>query len=329
MTNLCLVVIATQFSETRQKESALIEEANKKARLSKSLSTLASTSDRPQENDDGCYAAILGLIVQQMRRFKRRLRRRFPNIFGRKPKAKKKRKIRKVPQPTIHLHHHHHHHIHHHHHHVCNGSQSSSCSGNDPVLSSTVVLKDPALPPPTILQIENIDDEEQRTAAGPLAIQSAALLMPDTTVLICRSRPTSSSKSSQASNHTVSFFSTPFAEPGTHPDAESPIKNTEMSTDVFDGRRKSGSDRKSFDNYEKDIDPEKYEQYFTQESDDESEEEEEYVKKSCWKKCRHKVRDFCETSFFRYFIMGAIVVNTITMGMEHHGQVLKNYFTAR
>lgn len=61
MINLCLVVIATQFSETKQREHQLMQE--QRARCS-SMSTLAS------EPGD-CYEALFQLVCHILRKFRR------------------------------------------------------------------------------------------------------------------------------------------------------------------------------------------------------------------------------------------------------------------
>uniref|UniRef100_A0A671YLF7 Voltage-dependent T-type calcium channel subunit alpha-1H n=1 Tax=Sparus aurata TaxID=8175 RepID=A0A671YLF7_SPAAU len=66
MINLCLVVIATQFSETKQRENALMRE--QRARYMSNDSTLASYSE-----PGSCYEEMLRYISHLYRKFTRRL----------------------------------------------------------------------------------------------------------------------------------------------------------------------------------------------------------------------------------------------------------------
>ncbi|KAL3054072.1 hypothetical protein OYC64_006411 [Pagothenia borchgrevinki] len=68
MINLCLVVIATQFSETKQRENALMRE--QRARYMSNDSTLASYSE-----PGSCYEEMLRYISHLYRKFSRRLQR--------------------------------------------------------------------------------------------------------------------------------------------------------------------------------------------------------------------------------------------------------------
>ena len=141
LTNLCLVVVATQFSETRQRESALMEEARLKARSTSS--TIFTGTDT--ESSKGCYNQLLSMIKHFVQRGCRQLK---TKLFGENKKhqlaakhqhrRKKKRRLdntnpanlqgggRKYQYGNgggdVHYHHHHHHHIHHHHLHLCNNN---------------------------------------------------------------------------------------------------------------------------------------------------------------------------------------------------------------
>ena len=66
MINLCLVVIATQFSETKQRESQLMRE--QRVRFLSNASTLASFSE-----PGSCYEELLKYLVYILRKAARRL----------------------------------------------------------------------------------------------------------------------------------------------------------------------------------------------------------------------------------------------------------------
>ena len=68
MINLCLVVIATQFSETKKREMERMRQ--ERARFT-STSTLASSTNNSEPTT--CYAEIVKYIGHLYRRMKRRL----------------------------------------------------------------------------------------------------------------------------------------------------------------------------------------------------------------------------------------------------------------
>ncbi|KAM9296764.1 voltage-dependent T-type calcium channel subunit alpha-1G [Gastrophryne carolinensis] len=123
MINLCLVVIATQFSETKQRESQLMKE--QRVRFLSNASTLASFSE-----PGSCYDELLKYLVYVTRKASKRVVQLYRSAvfkFGltstpvvkttaEKPSRKHKRRRSSVH----HLIHHHHHH--HHHYHLGNGS---------------------------------------------------------------------------------------------------------------------------------------------------------------------------------------------------------------
>uniref|UniRef100_H2YFM2 Ion transport domain-containing protein n=1 Tax=Ciona savignyi TaxID=51511 RepID=H2YFM2_CIOSA len=132
MINLCLVVIATQFSETKQREQRLMEE--QRLRFKSNDSTLASYS--PPGN---CYEEMLKYISHLYRKNKRKIKSNiicamlytYVSFQRRWHKWQTEKKLkrsgmgslkREVPvrsvrkkKKSIHLHHHHHHHHHHYH----------------------------------------------------------------------------------------------------------------------------------------------------------------------------------------------------------------------
>ncbi|XP_059180439.1 voltage-dependent T-type calcium channel subunit alpha-1G isoform X2 [Centropristis striata] len=131
MINLCLVVIATQFSETKQRESQLMKE--QRVRFMSNASTLASLSE-----PGSCYDELLKYLVHIVRKGTRQTahlcrflaRRAGFNIAASPPatepqRSQSQRRRRKASrQGSVSIHHmaHHHHHHHHHHYHLGNGS---------------------------------------------------------------------------------------------------------------------------------------------------------------------------------------------------------------
>ncbi|KAM4823648.1 voltage-dependent T-type calcium channel subunit alpha-1G isoform 20-T20 [Urocitellus parryii] len=126
MINLCLVVIATQFSETKQRESQLMRE--QRVRFLSNASTLASFSE-----PGSCYEELLKYLVYIIRKAARRLAQLSRAVGVRAGLLSSPGTLRsQEPQPSgscsrshrrlsvHHLVHHHHHH--HHHYHLGNGT---------------------------------------------------------------------------------------------------------------------------------------------------------------------------------------------------------------
>ncbi|XP_049628782.1 voltage-dependent T-type calcium channel subunit alpha-1G isoform X2 [Suncus etruscus] len=126
MINLCLVVIATQFSETKQRESQLMRE--QRVRFLSNASTLASFSE-----PGSCYEELLKYLVYILRKAARRLVQvcralgvragllTVPPPSGNQEPQTSGSCTRSHRRPSVHhmVHHHHHHH---HHYHLGNGT---------------------------------------------------------------------------------------------------------------------------------------------------------------------------------------------------------------
>lgn len=129
MINLCLVVIATQFSETKQRESQLMKE--QRVRFMSNASTLASLSE-----PGSCYNELLKYLAHIIRKGAKQIahlcrllaRRAGLNIAASpppmEPQRSQRRRRKSSRQGSVSVHHmmHHHHHHHHHHYHLGNGS---------------------------------------------------------------------------------------------------------------------------------------------------------------------------------------------------------------
>nr|XP_013798903.1 PREDICTED: voltage-dependent T-type calcium channel subunit alpha-1G [Apteryx mantelli mantelli] len=124
MINLCLVVIATQFSETKQRESQLMKE--QRVRYLSNASTLASFSE-----PGSCYDELLKYLVYIARKGSKQLvevyraagvRMGFlPSPASKAAADRQAGKRRSRKRSSVHhlIHHHHHHH---HHYHLGNGN---------------------------------------------------------------------------------------------------------------------------------------------------------------------------------------------------------------
>ncbi|MEQ2178294.1 hypothetical protein GOODEAATRI_012536 [Goodea atripinnis] len=131
MINLCLVVIATQFSETKQRESQLMKE--QRVRFMSNASTLASLSE-----PGSCYDELLKYLVHIIRKGAKQVahvcrflaRRAGLNIASSPPaseqqhsqRQRRRRKSSRQGSMSVHQMVHHHHHHHHDHYHLGNGS---------------------------------------------------------------------------------------------------------------------------------------------------------------------------------------------------------------
>ena len=87
MINLCLVVIATQFSETKKRE---MERMRQERARYQSTSTLASMS---ASETTSCYRQIIKYIAHLWRRYKRRLLRRYRAYRSRKRQQQRLRSL--------------------------------------------------------------------------------------------------------------------------------------------------------------------------------------------------------------------------------------------
>ncbi|XP_004684410.1 PREDICTED: voltage-dependent T-type calcium channel subunit alpha-1G isoform X10 [Condylura cristata] len=119
MINLCLVVIATQFSETKQRESQLMRE--QRVRFLSNASTLASFSE-----PGSCYEELLKYLVYILRKAARRLAQvsravgvRAGLLSSPAPHGDQAPQASGSRSSVHHLVHHHHHH---HHYHLGNGT---------------------------------------------------------------------------------------------------------------------------------------------------------------------------------------------------------------
>ncbi|KAJ6655911.1 hypothetical protein lerEdw1_004495, partial [Lerista edwardsae] len=166
MINLCLVVIATQFSETKQRENQLMQE--QRARYLSNDSTIASFSE-----PGSCYEELLKYICHIFRKVKRRTLRLYHNW-----QSKRRKKVnpnsgagdqggRRVKKRITSIHHliHHHHHHHHHHYHLSNGSPQGPRSNPEicdlelKVLQPGSQLMLPPLPSPNLRSSPAPDSE--------------------------------------------------------------------------------------------------------------------------------------------------------------------------
>ncbi|XP_072230270.1 voltage-dependent T-type calcium channel subunit alpha-1G isoform X3 [Leuresthes tenuis] len=181
MINLCLVVIATQFSETKQRESQLMKE--QRVRFMSNASTLASLSE-----PGSCYDELLKYLVHVIRKGAKQvahicrfLARRAGLKIAASPPASdplrsqsQRRRRKSSRQGSMSVHHmvHHHHHHHHHHYHLGNGSirdgagirclegrdvEAGAHSNNEGTLRASTGVGHPALALPSSMTTSTSD----------------------------------------------------------------------------------------------------------------------------------------------------------------------------
>ncbi|CAK6974289.1 voltage-dependent T-type calcium channel subunit alpha-1G [Scomber scombrus] len=217
MINLCLVVIATQFSETKQRESQLMKE--QRVRFLSNASTLASLSE-----PGSCYDELLKYLVHIVRKgfkqvahiFRFLARRAGFNIAASPPATEanrghsQRRRRKSSRQGSVSVHHmvHHHHHHHYHHYHLGNGSirgrgsircpegrdvEAGSHNNNGGALVGTTCTGHLALAPPLPSVIAATSDTNLATLSNPAATaadSSSALSVCHLDSLRCTPSPT-------------------------------------------------------------------------------------------------------------------------------------------
>ncbi|XP_057605213.1 voltage-dependent T-type calcium channel subunit alpha-1H isoform X3 [Hippopotamus amphibius kiboko] len=151
MINLCLVVIATQFSETKQRENQLMRE--QRARYLSNDSTLASFSE-----PGSCYEELLRYVGHVCRKLKRRCLRLYTRWQSRWRKKVDPsgaphgqgpgRRPRRAGGHATSIHHLVYHHHHHHHHHYHFSHSSPRRPGPEPGSSDTRLVRAGAPPSP-------------------------------------------------------------------------------------------------------------------------------------------------------------------------------------
>ncbi|XP_075240814.1 voltage-dependent T-type calcium channel subunit alpha-1G-like isoform X20 [Convolutriloba macropyga] len=106
MLNLCLVVIATQFSETKRRESRLINEQRMQQRSAKtnssSTTSLSSSFQGQPEIGAGCYDEIVALIGHLFRKGRRHFEKLVQKVLGQHKATVTPHKTRRHGTPIVH-----------------------------------------------------------------------------------------------------------------------------------------------------------------------------------------------------------------------------------
>ncbi|KAM5330468.1 voltage-dependent T-type calcium channel subunit alpha-1H isoform 5-T5 [Glossophaga mutica] len=162
MINLCLVVIATQFSETKQRENQLMRE--QRARYLSDDSTLASFSE-----PGSCYEELLKYVGHICRKLKRRglrLCARWQSRWCKKVDPSSTlhsqgpgHRPRRADRHAASIHHLVYHHHHHHHHHYHFSHSSPRRPSPEPGAGDTRMVQARALPSPPLASPRPLDAE--------------------------------------------------------------------------------------------------------------------------------------------------------------------------
>ena len=353
MTNLCLVVITTQFQETKQRENELLRESRR--REGTSTSTIASS----RYGKDGCWVEILRYVEHLIRRFKRRLYRRFNwkycDTGSKRKKGSKHRKRRRRKKKLVYHHHHHHHHHHHYHHHVHCTDPDCPCSKVAPQFPVHPGSAD-VTPNTSTVDIQPIQSKHFQPSANTLTVpgqvpgngtsgrenDNGKGTIPTISIITgsscsVRKEPSSSThggemittataavaingKSAVADMATHTFLSaaslSSAAATATASAAAASVIHNVCSCAVEHVEEDIKVDYESECVYEEDGGSE------SEFTDDEVDEEEDGKDTAC-SRLRQVCRRSVDSKWFMYIIMAAIFLNTLSMGIEYHGQVIK------
>ena len=260
------------------------------------------------------------MLARYIRRGVRKLKRRIcgPKAakLNKKGKKTKKQRSKNLDGAEIHFHHHHHHHIHHHHLHLCPNTTDKHHADVQQNMFPNVKTVVPTKEDANTVDADN-------NLVNPIAVKQTALIIPDTTVVICHSSSLPNSVTAQSPMTTVALFpnalsnARPVIDKGGHdfPDYR------KVADDLHNMKEQEvceECERKIHDSKYHAIKPD---ESSDSESEDEDEEDEEPKKRNCLKVFREKLKSICESNGFKVFIMTSIFVNTITMASEHYEQV--------
>ena len=344
MTNLCLVVITTQFQETKQRENELLRASRR--REGTSTSTIASS----RYGKDGCWVEILKYMEHLIRRLKRGLHRRFNwkccESANKRTRTSKRRTRRKRKKKLVYHHHHHHHHHHHYHHHVhCTDPR---CQYNNTVHVGAMNLT----PNASSVDVQRMHSKQDKPSGNMLTVPGQVPSIgkkesvdgpgPIPTISIVTGSSCSVRKEPTSSSHAGEMITTATAAVAI--DGKSTVTDIAAHTFLSAASLSSAAATATasaaaasaihnacscaVEHLEEDIKVD-YEPECVYEEDEESESEftDDEEGGHTERKDKHlsRFRIVCrrsvESKWFMYIIMGAIFLNTLSMGIEYHGQV--------
>ncbi|XP_058236365.1 voltage-dependent T-type calcium channel subunit alpha-1H isoform X2 [Hemibagrus wyckioides] len=308
MINLCLVVIATQFSETKQRENQLMRE--QRARFRSNESTLTSLAE-----PGSCYEEILNYVCHLLRKFCRHLIHFYNDVLRKSKSANlgesaavgganghwsNKEKI----ELTRHLFHHHHHH-----HRLGN-------STDVPDMKAVLLRGDKCLPtyassfPLTVHSLKGIGVNYPTIL--PLAFFTHSRVHPGCTTAL------KTKNSNNKTQHGVypGVCSSVCAEAGSRPTPcefpSCPVSAREADTLSSNSVCDSDSEKES--------DSEVKKSSWESERNFSQKPKRENFLGVCVRCVRAVLRRIVDSKYFNRGIMIAILINTLSMGVEYHEQ---------
>lgn len=280
----------------------------------------------------------------------------------------------------VHYHHHHHHHIHHHHLHLCNNSNTGNTGGTMATSTAQSPSNNLAITngdlnrhgdesryfpntfeqnhtkgralvaantaPPSIIIDEVSGTCDLQTQPAPCSnTNTTALIIPETTVVICHSGALQSQSPTQLT--TLSLFpsisklhcSSSISDEGDANSDQTSCHHNFHSRNAGGDALQAPSPNLSHNRNRK-FEPHEvashnpdwdsdYSDYSESdcdcESGDEHEKKELSARRKWINKKRKTIQQFCESDCFKVSIMTAIFLNTVTMAMEHYQQVIMSF----
>ena len=345
MTNLCLVVITTQFQETKQRENELMKASRKRH------ATSTSTLNSSRFGKEGCWTEILKYIEHLLRILKRRVMKRFNCKYNGKSRiTRTSRRKKSRTKKHIYHHHHHHHHHHHFHHHVscpiadslagtphvprADFKRSEEPSRDVPAIGNTLTV------PGQVPQMAPSPDCTH-TGCGPQGVVPAINIVTGSSCSM-RSDPhvptngemitvTKAEVSVNGQAAVADIASRSFVSAASLSSAVAATTASATAASTIQNACACAVQQ-----LDKDMNVE-YDTEYVYEEDggvsdsDFSDDEEKKSKRrlnACWR-FRRGCQNAVDSTWFMYVIMGAIFLNTLSMGIEYHGQVGSRVFTAR
>ncbi|XP_047658687.1 voltage-dependent T-type calcium channel subunit alpha-1H [Tachysurus fulvidraco] len=317
MINLCLVVIATQFSETKQRENQLMRE--QRARFLSNESTLTSMAE-----PGSCYEEILNYICHLLRKFYRHIFHLYNDVCNKNKSSNlgesatvgganghwsNKEKIELTRHLFHHQHHRHHHHHHHHHHHLGNGTDI-------PDIKAVLLRGDKCLPtyassfPLTLHSLKGI--RVNYPTILPLAFFTHSRVHPGGTT----AHKTKNSSNNRQQGVYAGVCSSVCAEAGSEPTpCELPTcPGSARDADTLSSNSACDSDSEKESNTEGKKTSWETERNFSQKPKRGN------VLGGGVRCVRGVLRRIVDSKYFNRGIMIAILINTLSMGVEYHEQ---------
>lgn len=292
MINLCLVVIATQFSETKKRETERMNTERK--RFAKSSSTLFSDTD-----PGTCYEELIKYIEHICRKLKRKITRYYKDLMSRR---EQKRRVEQSNNAT-----------HRNYNHINNNTNSYHFQVPDQT-SFTFESQTLTLSPNRI----RIDDDSKSKLSFLLMVPKAIPELSDITGLSINERK-SSSRSLEPEIINTSVSNTSLYH---YPmDCDNNIFESPKNLSLLESKRNSNASHISIirqSSFKSVSENRKHKTVKIQESEEVKHDE--FILSFYFSRLRDVCKRLVNTKLFARGILFAILINTLSMGVEHHNQ---------